>query len=137
MHSLSEPENECSDCSSYEEIYSVSDEEEVEVEAEGEEFVLNEVKDGNRRGSSASNYRSWYVKRRRGSKTSSETSASEITSITSKSSLTVINEARKNWWYWTKFAVFVASPFIARQLGIIVGKRILGRIFKSTTTSVS
>lgn len=45
----------------------------------------------------------------------------------STESLTVITSANKNWWYWVKFAVFMATPFIARQVGIFVGKRIMAR----------
>lgn len=45
----------------------------------------------------------------------------------STESLTVITSANKNWWYWVKFAVFMATPFIARQVGIFVGKRMMAR----------
>lgn len=47
----------------------------------------------------------------------------------STDSLTVLTGQNKNWWYWVRFAAFVASPFIARQLGIFVGKRLASRAF--------
>lgn len=121
---LSEPEGECSDCSSYEELSSNS-------EQETEEVILYE-KDSNESKSSSSSessasYRSWYSSsKRRGSRASNNLSVKS-----SKDSLTVINESQKNWWYWMKLAIFISTPFIARQLGIMVGKRILGRAFKS------
>lgn len=49
----------------------------------------------------------------------------------STESLTVITSANKNWWYWVKFAVFMATPFIARQIGVFVGKRIMSRTLGS------
>ena len=117
---LSEPEGECSDCSSYEELPSNS-------ESETEELILYD-KNSDRRSSSTSNYRSWYSSRRRGSRASND--LSEV-STKSKDSLTVINGGQKNWWHWMKLAIFITTPFIARQLGIIVGKRILSKTFKS------
>lgn len=123
---LSEPE--CSDCSSYEELSSIS-------ESEVEEVILFDKtgdNDSNKSGSSSNttNYRSWYSSRRRGSKVSNN--LSDIAGGTnSKDSLTVITESQKNWWYWMKLAVFIATPFIARQVGIMVGKRILSKTFKT------
>lgn len=118
---LSEPEGECSDCSSYEELTSNS-------EQEIEEVILYEKDMENKSSSSSasSNYRSWYSSRRRGSRASNNLSVKS-----SKDSLSVINENQKNWWYWMKLAIFISTPFIARQLGIMVGKRILSKTFKS------
>ncbi len=47
----------------------------------------------------------------------------------SSESLTILPGPKKNWWYWFRFAFFMASPFLARQVGIIVGRRILTRAF--------
>ena len=120
---LSEPEGECSDCSSYEELTSNS-----EQEQEIEEVILYEKDHENKSSSSSasSNYRSWYSSRRRCSRASNNLSIKS-----SKDSLTVINENQKNWWYWIKLAIFISTPFIARQLGIMVGKRILWKTLKS------
>lgn len=130
---LSEPEGECcSSCSSYESLSSNS-----EIDDKIQEEAEEEIIEFNRRRASESctvttttntstrtSYRSWYLRRR--------SSAGKIDSeAESKESLTVINEERKNWWYWIKLAVFMASPFIARQLGIIAGKRILSKAFKN------
>ena len=123
---LSEPEGDYSDLSSYEELPSISDND----NDQDEEFILSDdyCNENRRRSTCSSNYRSWHLKRR-GSKISSD---SLTTSSSSKEeSLTTLTDSRKNWWYWIKLATFVASPFVARQLGIIVGKRILGRAFKS------
>lgn len=119
---LSEPEGEDSDFSSYEELSTSSD-------LETEEVILYNEEGSERRSSSASNYRSWYSSRRRGSKVFNN--LSETASIKSKESLTVITENQKNWWYWLKLAIFITTPFVARQLGIIIGKRILSRTFKT------
>lgn len=128
---LSEPEGEYSDCSSYEELSSIS-------ETEVEEVILFDKAvdhDGNKSSSSSNttNYRSWYSSsRRRGSKASNN--LSDIVSGTnSKDSLTLITESKKDWWYWMKLAIFIATPFIAKQVGIMVGKRILSKTFKAAT----
>lgn len=122
---LSEPEGECSDCSSYEELTSNS-------EQEIEEVILYEkdidIENKSSSSSASSNYRSWYSTRRRGSRASNNLSVKS-----SKDSLTVINESQKNWWYWMKLAIFISTPFIARQLGIVIGKRILSKTLKSVT----
>lgn len=130
---LSEPEGECcSSCSSYESLSSNS-----EIDDKIQEEAEEEIIEFNRRRASESctastttttststSYRSWYLRRR--------SSVGKIDSeAESKESLTVINEERKNWWYWIKLAVFMASPFIARQLGIIAGKRILSKAFRN------
>ena len=44
-------------------------------------------------------------------------------------SLTILSAQNKNWWYWIRFAFFMASPFLARQIGIVIGKRIMARAF--------
>lgn len=121
---LSEPEGEYSDCSSYEELSSNS-------EQETEEVILYEKENKESKSSSSNessaSYRSWYSSsKRRCSKASNNLSVKS-----SKDSLTVINESHKNWWYWMKLAIFISTPFIARQLGIMVGKRILGKAFKT------
>ena len=121
---LSEPEGECSSCSSYEYLSSNSEIDEIIQEEE-----LSESK--NRKNSdsyTSTSYSSWYLRRRSSTKHKIESTCDQTES---KESLTVTNGGQKNWWYWMKLAVFMASPFIARQLGIIVGKRILSRTFKS------
>ena len=121
---LSEPEGECSDCSSYEEFTSNSEQEIEEVILyEKEKDIKNKSSSSS---ASSSNYRSWYSSRRRGSRASNNLSVKS-----SKDSLKVINENQKNWWYWMKLAIFVSTPFIARQFGIMIGKRILSKTFKS------
>lgn len=120
---LSEPEADCSDSSSYEELSSNS-------EPETEEVILYEKENNESKTSSSSStsYRSWYSSsKRRGSRASNNLSVKS-----SNDSLTVINEGQKNWWYWMKLAIFISTPFIARQLGIMVGKKILSKSFKSS-----
>lgn len=119
---LSEPEGECSDCSSYEELSSNS-------EAEREEVSLA----GHGRKDSESSYRSWYL--RRGSKDVSSHTENPKGCSTSVESLTVIIESQKTWWYWMKLAVFLSTPFIARQLGVFFGKRLLKRLCTTSTMS--
>lgn len=48
----------------------------------------------------------------------------------STESLTQLTGQNKTLWYWVKLAVFVSSPFLARQLGIFAGKRIMRRLIK-------
>lgn len=125
---LSEPEGECSSFSSYESLSSNSEiDEQCQEEAE-EELIL--VKN-DRRNSTSTTYSSWRL--RRHSRRQSSIIKEDEEKTASKESLTVINEAQKNWWHWTRLALFMASPFIARQLGIIFGKRILSRVFKPST----
>ena len=126
---LSEPEGECSSCSSYENLSSYSDvDEEVQEEAE-EELILFNNRKNSKDSTASTSYHSWFLRRRSSARTKTD-SLTQSDKTASKESLTVINEGQKNWWYWMRFAVFMASPFIARQLGIIVGKRILSRVFK-------
>jgi len=127
---LSEPEGECSDCSSYEELSSNS---EAEVEEE-----TTSLPTGHGRRDSESSYRSWYL--RRGSKVSNDfdvpsSKLEEEKTTSSRDSLTVIIENQKTWWYWMKLAIFVSAPFIARQVGIIFGKRLLKRVFTQNPAS--
>lgn len=122
MMPLSEPEGDDSDCSSYEELSSTS-----EAELEEEIVLVNDNSSQSHRrkdsttSTSSANYRSWTATRRRGSKP---------TNVLDESveSLALICD-QKGWWYWTKLALFMATPFIARQLGIFVGKRILSKTF--------
>ncbi len=57
---LSEPEGDYSDLSSYEELPSISDND------QDEEFILSDdyCNENRRRSTSSSNYRSWHLKRR-------------------------------------------------------------------------
>lgn len=135
---MSEPEGQCSDCSSYEELSSNSDSESEELSLSinkgNNELDFNNEK--NRRKfsntSRASYYRSWYLRRGSKSSTNSRNLSNEKKSTDSTDSLTSLVEVEKNWWYWMKFAVFISTPFIARQLGIFMGKRILVRLFRDT-----
>lgn len=115
---LSEPEGEGSDCSSFEEFSSASETEEIILVCEKQQ--THGRKDSTASSSSSANYRSWTANRRRGSK------PTNVPDDESVESLALIND-QKGWWYWTKLALFMATPFIARQLGIFVGKRILSR----------
>ena len=135
---MSEPEGRFSDFSSYEELSSNSDSESEELSIsinKGNKNEVNSNDEKNRRKfsntSTVSYYRSWHL--RRASKSSinnSENFSNEKKSIDSTDSLTSLVEVEKNWWYWTKLAVFISTPFIARQLGIFLGKRILVRLFR-------
>lgn len=124
---LSEPEGNCSSCNSYENSTSESEfEEEFFFEKEEELIHLQQRK----YSEDSKTSHSLYLKRPSSEQSKCDHILNE--SLTkSKESLSVINEERKNWWYWCRFALFMASPFIARQLGIIVGKRILSRIFRA------
>ena len=129
---LSEPEGEISDCSSYEEYseYSSSDSEEILLACESR-TTTNTTSRRDSTASSAStssNYRSWCQnKKRRGS----------INLKAADSRDAVITENRKDFWYWFKLALFVATPFIARQMGIIIGRRIMNRAFKPSISAIS
>lgn len=134
MMPLSEPEGDDSDCSSYEELSSASEGEELDETIEEEIILISDNnssnshrrKDSSTSTSSTTNYRSWTANRRRGSKPTNVLDLDE-----SSESLALIDN-RKGWWYWTKLALFMATPFIARQLGIFIGKRILSKTFNKT-----
>lgn len=138
---LSEPEVQCSDYSSYEELSSNSDSEESfcsfqkakDLGFESEFDIINDQRRKSSITSTATNYRSWYL--RRGSKVSANSlnrnrDAKNLN--LSKESLISLTEAEKTYWYWMKLVVFISTPFIARQLGIFIGKRILVKILKDT-----
>lgn len=126
---LSEPEGEFSDCSSYEEYSECSSSDSEEI------FLTRDREDRNGRrdsttssSSTCSNYRSWCQSKRRrcGSLSLKPTDSKD----------TVITVNRKGFWYWFKLALFVATPFIARQVGIVIGKRIMSSAFKPSSLSV-
>lgn len=119
---MSEPEGQCSDFSSFspEEFSSNSD-------FDSEELSLSINKNKNC---------SENIKKRKFSTDSTTTTfdyrSSNSPNVTKKSndSLTSLTGVDKNWWYWMKLAVFISTPFIARQLGIFVGKRFLVKSFQ-------
>lgn len=131
---LSEPEGECSSFSSFESLSSNSEiDQEIQEEAE-EELILFKNRKNSTDSTTSTTYSSWRLRRRRQSssiRNKTEAEIEETAAAASKESLTVINEGQKNWWHWMRLALFMASPFIARQLGIMAGKRILSRVFKS------